>query len=163
MTTLLCILSGQRDPVPHFDHWAAAQRQHGPAVWRFATFSSSDVAEAIASALDTPAGDLAVAAWKQYDAVERARRDTRLHPGRPTTVRLGSHTISSTEDIDVDVERTGAHRTLVTLTLRVQIAVNAVSVTVDSGEISDVRLATGSLEGIDLGLGRGRRPTPTAA
>jgi hypothetical protein len=182
MTTLLSILAGQRDPVTDLDHWAAAQRARGPAVWRFATFTGSDVADAVAAALDTPAADLAADAWKQYEEVERARRDTRLHPGQSVTVHIGPHTINSTEQIDVDVERSGARKTLTTLTLKVQVAVNATNVTVEAGEVTDVApgeasatatlsiggfpLATGSVRGIDLDLGRGRgrrRPAPTAA
>jgi hypothetical protein len=166
MTTLLSILSSQRDPVSDLDRWAASQRAHGPAVWRFATFTSSDVAAAVAAALDRPAGDLVAEAWGQYQEVERARRDTRRHPGRSTTVRLGPHTIRSTEDIKVDLERNGAHRTLVTLRLDVQIAVNAANLTVAAGEVSevapgeasatatlsirDVPLVRGSVAGIDL-------------
>jgi hypothetical protein len=76
------------------------------------------------------------------------------------------------------VERSGTRCRLVTLTLYVEIAVNAADVTVEAGEVTDVtagsasatvtlsardvRLATGSIEGIDLAVG-GRRHTPTAA
>jgi hypothetical protein len=178
MTTLLSILSSQRDAVADVDRWAAVERSRLGGAWRFAVFSSTDVAQAVAAALDTPVGDVAAGAWKQYQAVEQARRETRRRRGSPTVVHVGPHTISTTEDIDVDVERSGTRCTLVTLTLYVEIAVNAANVTVDAGEVTDVtagsasatvtlsagdvRLATGSIEGIDLS-NRGRRQSPTAA
>jgi len=178
MTTLLSILSSQRDAVADVDRWAGVEQTRRRGAWRFAVFSSTDVARAVAAALDTPVGDVAASAWEQYQAVEQARRDTRRHPGRPTVVHVGPHTISTAEDIDVDVERSGTRCRLVTLTLYVEIAVNAADVTVEAGEVTDVtagsasatvtlsagdvRLATGSIEGIDLAIG-GRRHTPTAA
>jgi hypothetical protein len=178
MTTLLSILSSRRDAVADVDRWAAAEESGRRGAWRFAVFTSTDVAQAVAAALDTPLSDVAVSAWEQYQAVGQARRDTRRHPGKPTVVHVGPHTVSTTEDIDVDIERGGTHCRLVTLTLSVEIAVNAANIRVEAGDVTDitagsasatvtlsagdVRLATGSIEGIDLSVG-GRRHTPTAA
>jgi hypothetical protein len=178
MTTLLSILSRQRDAVADLDRWAAFEQARLRGAWRFAVFTSSDVAQAIAAALDTPVGDVAAAAWEQYQAVEQARRDTRRRPERPIVLHLGPHTVSTAEDIDVDVERGGTRCTLVTLRHYVEIAVNAANLTVAAGEVvvspgsasatvtlsaGDVRLATGSVEGIDLSLAGGRRRSSTAA
>ena len=159
------------------DRWAAGEQSRLRGAWRFAVFTSTDVAHAVAAALDTPVSDVAAGAWEQYRAVEKARRETRRRPGKPTVVHVGPHTISTTEDVEVDVERSGTHCRLVTLTLSVEIAVNAANVTVEAGEVTDItagsasatvtlsagdlRLATGSIEGIDLSVGL--RHTPTAA
>ena len=177
MTTLLSILSSRRDAVADVDRWAAGEQSRLRGAWRFAVFTSTDVAQAVAAALDTPVSDVAAGAWEQYRAVEKARRETRRRPGKPTVVHVGPHTISTTEDVEVDVERSGTHCRLVTLTLSVEIAVNAANVTVEAGEVTDItagsasatvtlsagdlRLATGSIEGIDLSVGL--RHTPTAA
>lgn len=139
---------------------------------RFA-FSGSDVARAIALSLETQVGDLAAEAWADCDEVRQACRRTDGRRGARELVRLLDHTATSTQDIDVEVKSGGKRQTIMTMTLRVSVKVNAVTVMIEAGRVAgfrpgsasasaalsigDVEVASGSMKDVSLGLGSGSR------
>jgi hypothetical protein len=104
-----------------------------------------DIAEAVAETLDTPVGDLALEAWSQYSAVADARRRTAGRPNAREVVRLLPHDLTSSQDIDVEIDLDGTRQTVLTMTVRVAVEVNAVSVVVVAGRVANVASGEGSV------------------
>lgn len=131
----------------------------------------AELAISISSLLAMPVGNLAIMAWDQQRRVRAACEQTRQHPGRREVLRL-LYIVSSTQRPTIDLEAGPVNITLLTLTLRVDLTVNATNLLVEEGRIVEVHAgavsASASLSAgnvvlaqrqtprIDLGLGRSR-------
>jgi hypothetical protein len=139
VTTLISILYGS-----HGNAVSKIEKSLPPFSGRV-TVTGRDIAQAVADALDTPVGDLAMDAWSQCSAVAEACRRTAGRPYAREVVRLLSHDLTSTQDIDVEMDFGGTRQTVLTITVRVDFKVNFVSVVVVSGRVADLESGTASV------------------
>ncbi len=153
MTTLESILFGDhRDALRRIERSIASAGVAIHGLGPNLVISGSEVARAVVAALDTPVGALAEEAWCQYDEVEQARRRTAGRRGARESVRLLRHTVNSTQPLRVEVDSGGVRQTITTLTLRVSVSVNAVTLVVEAGKVTRVVPGAASAEA-SLALG----------
>jgi hypothetical protein len=126
----------------------------------------AQVTAAITDLLTMPIGNLALAAWEKHARVRIACEQTSQQPQSRQVVRLVEHTVHSEQHPAVDLDVGGTTHRLLTLTLQVDVAVSAANLVIERGQVTEVhpgaasasaalsagavRLAQGSLKGIDL-------------
>jgi hypothetical protein len=108
---------------------------------------AGDAAAGIAHLLDNPVGNLIASAWAKFAAVQKACEETRNKPGSRQEVRVGHHTMQSTQHPRLEAEIDNRSIPLLTLELVVSLTMDAVVVTVASGRVVTIALgdATGEI------------------
>jgi hypothetical protein len=106
---------------------------------------AGDAAAGILDLLDSPVGNLIASAWAKFAAVQKACEETRNKPGSRQEVRVGHHTIQSTQHPRLEAEIDNKSIPLLTLELVVSLTMDAVVITVASGRVVTIALgdATG--------------------
>lgn len=106
--------------------------------------------------LDMPIGNLAVHAWNGVQQVERAKQRTLEAPGSREVIRLGRHSITSTQSPTVEASLAGTTVTVLRLTVEVRIQVFGVRLVVEAGRLVNITpgeaqaSATVSADGLTL-------------
>jgi hypothetical protein len=107
---------------------------------------AGDAAAAIFDLLDTPVGTLAVSAWAKIAAVQKACAETRVDSGSRQQVRVGHHTIQSTQHPRLEAEIDNRSIPLLTLDLMVSLTMDAAVVTIAAGRVVTVALGDATAE-----------------
>jgi hypothetical protein len=109
---------------------------------------AGDAAIGIVDLLDSPVGNLIASAWAEFAAVQKACAETRDAPGSRQEVRVGRHTIQSTQHPRLEAEIDNRSIPLLTLELVVSLTMDAVVVTVAAGQVVTIALgeATGEIK-----------------
>ncbi len=101
---------------------------------------AGDAAAGILDLLDIPVDGLIASAWAKFAAVQKACAETRADPGSRQQVRVGHHSIQSTQHPRLEAEIDNRSIPLLTLDLIVSLTVDASVVTVAAGRVVTIAL-----------------------
>ncbi len=115
--------------------------------------ATRQVADAVASFLDMPVGNLVFHAWDKHQAIKNACAQTVDQPGGVAIVAVAEHTLETAQRPRVHVDIAGQHIHVLDLVLSLTLHIDSVVVTVYEGRVTGCQPGTASATA-ELGVAR---------
>jgi hypothetical protein len=111
------------------------------------TASMPDVVSKIAELLDIPLSSVFVESWKKAIAVQKALDESKAAPRDVLYVSLAEHTIRNTEHPYISVQIARLPPKNIELTVEVSFVLKGFTLTIQRGEIQEIRTGSCEVEG----------------
>jgi hypothetical protein len=125
------------------------------------TSSMPDVVSKIAELLDVPVSSVFVESWKKSIAIQKALDESKAAPGDVLYVSLAEHTIQTTQHPHISVQISKLPPKNIPMTVTISFLLHGVTLTIQRGEIQEIRTGSCEVEGTleCLGVQVTKKPT----